>query len=106
MAEDVRIQLSDMIEDLRHELQEAASKGAGQDLVFEIEKAELEAKVVVSKSGTGDAKVQFWVVSAGGAYEQKGETTHTVNLTLLPKSSKTGERTLVSGESARKPSGK
>jgi hypothetical protein len=105
MTEDVPVLLSDMIEDLRKELQTASLKGAGQDLVFEIEKAELEARVVVSKTGKGDAKVQFWVVSAGGGYEQKGETTHTVTLTLLPKSSKTGGKTLVSAESTRKPSG-
>ena len=103
MAEDDRVLLSDMIEDLREELQAAALRGAGQDLVFEIEKAELEAKVVVSKTGKADAKVQFWVVSTGGGYEQKGEDTHTVRLTLLPKSSKTGSRTTVSGESSREP---
>lgn len=97
------ILLSDLIEDLRNELQEAASKGTGQDLVFEVEKAELEARVVVSKTGKADAKVQFWVVSAGGGYEQKGEQTHTVKLTLLPKSAKTGKRTAVAGKTNLQP---
>ena len=104
MTENERVLLSDMIEDLRKELQDAATKGAGQDLVFEIEKAELEATVVVSKTGKADAKVQFWVVTAGGGYERKGEDTHTVKLTLLPKSSRTGTRTVVSGESHHEPS--
>jgi len=103
MDNNAPVRLSDLIEDLRNELQGAASKGAGQDLVFEIEKAELEAKVVVSKTGTADAKVQFWVVSAGGGYEHKGEETHTVKLTLLPKSAKTGQRTIVSGETMLRP---
>jgi hypothetical protein len=97
------ILLSDLIEDLRNELQEAGSRGAGQDLVFEVEKAELEAKVVVSRTGKADAKVQFWVVNAGGGYERKGEETHTVKLTLLPKSAKTGKRTSVSGETNLQP---
>ena len=97
------ILLSDLIEDLRSELQKAASRGVGQDLVFEVEKAELEAKVVVSKTGKADAKVQFWVVTAGGGYERKGEETHTVKLTLLPKSAKTGKRTSVTGETVLEP---
>lgn len=97
------ILLSDLIEDLRKELQQTALRGAGQDLVFEIEKAELEAKVVVTKTGKADAKVQFWVVNAGGGYEHKGEQTHTVKLTLLPKSAITGKRTIVSGETNLEP---
>src|ERR1017187_5595150 len=101
MADEDRVLLSDMIEDLRKELQDAAAKGAGQDLVFEIEKAELEAKVMVSKTKEANAKVQFWVVTAGGGYEQKGEETHTVKLTLLPKSARTGKRTEVSEETQR-----
>jgi hypothetical protein len=97
MDNNERILLSDLIEDLRQELQHAALRGAGQDLVFEIEKAELEVKVVVAKKSEANAKVQFWVVNAGGGYEHKGEATHTVKLTLLPKSA-TGKRIDVGGE--------
>jgi hypothetical protein len=96
--------LSDLIEDLRKELQTAAQRSSGQDLVFEIEKAELEAKVVVSNAGKGETGVRFWVVNAGGAYEHKGEQTHTVKLTLLPKSTATGQNTIVAGETTVRPS--
>jgi hypothetical protein len=103
MSDNGRVLLSDMIDDLRQELKGAALKGAGDDLVFEIEKAEIEAQVLVSKTGKGEGKVEFWVVSAGGGYEQKGETTHTVRLTLLPKSGKTGNPTIVRGETQLEP---
>jgi hypothetical protein len=98
-----RISLSEMIEDLRKELEEAAKQGVGEVIVFEIEKVELEAKVVVSKTGKADAKVQFWVVSAGGGYERGSQDTQTVKLTLLPKSAVTGMRTEVGGVTERKP---
>jgi len=103
MENQAPILLSDLIEDLRSELQKAASRGVGQDLVFEVEKAELEAKVVVSKTGKADGKVQFWVVSAGGGYERKGQETHTVKLTLLPQSAKTGKRSIVRGDTNLEP---
>jgi hypothetical protein len=103
MDKDEPIRLSDLIEDLREELQRAAARGTGQALVFEIEKAELEAKVLVSRTGSADGKVQFWVVSAGGGYEKKGEETHTVTLTLLPKSATSGKRINVSGETTVQP---
>jgi len=100
-----RILLSDLIEDLRKELHKASLRAAGQDLVFEIEKAELEAKVVVSKTGKADGKVQLWVLSAGGGYEAKDEETHTVTLTLLPKSAG-GTTIKVSGNTTIEPSKK
>jgi hypothetical protein len=72
-------------------------------MVFEVEKVELEAKVVVSKTGKADAKVQFWIVNAGGGYEHSSQDTQTVKLTLLPKSAQTGQRTRVHGETEREP---
>jgi len=98
-----QILLSDLIENLRAELEKAAEKGAGQALVFEIQKAELEAKVVVSRKGSVDGKVQFWVVNAGAGYEKTGEETQTITLTLLPKSAITGKVINVSGETAVTP---
>lgn len=106
MDNDEPIRLSDLIEDLRGELQKAAAKGSGQALVFEIEKAELEAKVSVSREGSADGKVQFWVVSAGGGYKKGGEQTQTVTLTLLPKSAATGKQFDVGGETTIGPSPK
>jgi hypothetical protein len=103
MADNERVLLSDLIEDLRQQLQEAQVRGKGQDLVFAIEKAELEAKVAVSRTGKIDGKLQIWVIGAGGGYEQKGETGHTIKLTFTPKSGLTGKQIEVSGETDLKP---
>ena len=103
MDDNKPIRLSELIEDLRGELQAAAAKGAGQALVFEIEKAELEAKILVSRKGSVDGKVQFWVLNAGAGYERTGEDTQTVTLTLLPKSADTGKAFNVSGQTATEP---
>jgi hypothetical protein len=97
-GEKMEIPLGEMIETLRQELQSAQAQGSGQPIAFEIDKVELELQMVVSRKKSGDGKIAFWVLSVGGGVENRGETTHTIKLSLSPVSSRTGGRVTVRGE--------
>ena len=94
-----KIPLSEMIETLREELEEAQKKAKKSDLKFVTESVELELSVAVSKTGTGKGGIKFWVIEAGGEYERTKETTHKFTLKLKPKSQLTGGPISVSEES-------
>jgi hypothetical protein len=95
----IKVPLGEMIETLRQELQGAQARGEGQSVAFEIDKVELELKIVVSRKTKGEGKIAFWVLSAGGGLERAGETSHTFKLSLSPVASGTGGRIKVRGES-------
>ncbi|WP_030779929.1 trypco2 family protein [Streptomyces sp. NRRL S-920] len=79
------IELSEVIAELRRELDEAMTAGAGHRLRFELGPVEVEASVAVERSGGADAKIRFWVLDAGAdARIARGET-HRISLTLHPK---------------------
>ncbi|HET7519427.1 MAG TPA: trypco2 family protein [Actinomycetes bacterium] len=79
------IELAEVIGELRRELQEALNAGEGERLRFELGPVELEATVVVEKSGGGGAKVRFWVVEVGGDAKVAEVSTHRVKLALQPR---------------------
>lgn len=99
---DTGVPLADMIETLRQELQSSLQRGAGQDVAFDIEKVELELKVVVTRKEKGQIELGFWVLTAGGGAERGRDASHTFKLTLLPIMSTSGRRlkveTTVSGK--------
>ena len=82
--------LSDMIESLRMELQRSMERGAGQQVAFSIDKAELELTVAVSQKTEGSLGIAFWVVKAEAGVEGKRDFSHTFKLTLKPVSGTTG----------------
>jgi len=94
-----KIPMADVIQKLRQELVRAQAQAQAKDekIRFELEKVELELKVVTTTSGKGHAGVEFWVVNAGGDYEKKGETSHTIKLTLSASENQSGNRIKVSG---------
>jgi len=92
------IPLTDMVQTLRKELVRAQAHAKDEEIRFELEKVELELKVVVSRTGKGHGGVEFWVVSAGGEYEKKGESSHTIKLTLNTKDSRSGNPIKLSSE--------
>ncbi len=90
------IPIAKVIKSLRHELSQAIADGDGQDLKFELGPVELEFQVEVSMDieGKTGAKggVQIGVISLGevsgeAAATRSRGTTHTVKLTLNPKTS-------------------
>jgi hypothetical protein len=89
--QDNGILLSEMIEQLRAELQASMQLGNGKEIAFNIDKAELELKVAVSKKAKGSTGIAFWVVKAEAGVEGQRDFAHTFKLTLKPVSGKTGE---------------
>jgi hypothetical protein len=67
---------------LRYELQLAKQQSAGVDMLFEIDKVEVEFKVIITDKTKGKAGLEFYVVKAGGEIENGVENTHTIKLTL------------------------
>lgn len=84
------VPLSNMIESLRVELQRSMARGAGQQVAFSIDKAELELKVAVSQKAKGGLGIAFWVVKAEAGAEGQRDFSHTFKLTLKPVCGTTG----------------
>jgi hypothetical protein len=82
--------LAQAIGALRRELAQAQQAGAGEDLRFRLGPVEMEFLVEVTKEGSGEAGVKFWVVSVGGKGSIAKGTTHRLTLTLQPYDSVTG----------------
>jgi hypothetical protein len=83
-GEEVGIELSSMISQLRLELAAAMGEGEGKALRFVPESVELELKLSVSRAGKGNAGIKFWVVDAGGEVSRERMREHTIKLKLVP----------------------
>lgn len=79
------IQLSDMIRELRHELNAAVADGEGEAVRFELGQVEIEATVAVDRSADTGGKVRFWVMELGGNGKYASSETQRITLTLQPK---------------------
>ena len=93
------IQLAEMIQTLRSELEKAQAASKGAEIKFKTEKVELELQVAISRKTTGEGGVEFWVVKAGAEHERSTATTHSFKLSLVPVNAITGKRVLVADES-------
>jgi hypothetical protein len=82
--------LAQAIGALRRELAQAKLAAAGEDLRFRLGPVEMEFLVEVTKEGSGEAGVRFWVVNVGGKGGVAKGTTHRLTLTLQPYDSLTG----------------
>ncbi|MEW2301553.1 trypco2 family protein [Streptomyces sp. NPDC006655] len=91
------IELSELISELRRELQNAMVTAADQSLRFELGPVELETTVLAAKEAGGRGTVRFWVVEAGGDGRLTHSSTHRVRLTLQPRVSDTGEVAYIHG---------
>jgi hypothetical protein len=92
------IELSEVIGELRRELQQAMNAGEGEPLRFELGPVELEATVAVEKGGGANAKVRFWVMELGGDAKATQSSTQRVKLALQPRLASTGATPLVAGD--------
>lgn len=98
------IDLAEMVESLRRELQASLERGKNHTVAFDVEKVELELKVAVSRKAGAEGGVAFWVVKAGASIQAGRDTTHTFKLTLVPVLSASGERLKVSSTTNEGPS--
>jgi translation elongation factor EF-1beta len=79
-----RIALSEMIEELRKELQIAVEAGEGEDIRFGVGELTLEAQVEVSKEGGAEGGVKFWVAEIGASGKVGKVDTQKIVLKLEP----------------------
>ena len=81
----MEIELAEAVAVLRDELMDAATRGAGQDVAFEVGPIEMEFQVELRQEVKGKSGIRAWVVTAdaeGGVSRGRG---HRVALTLTPR---------------------
>jgi hypothetical protein len=94
----VKVDLAELIGQLRSELAEAMRIGADADLRFEIGTVELELSLQVQKDVKPGGKVRFWVIEAGADASVASTTAHRIKLSLEPRHvAAPDRRPLVSG---------
>lgn len=83
--------LADTIAAVRRELISAQTAGQGEPIQFRTGPVEVEFEVVVTRTGSGQAGVQLWVLTLGGKGERGHATTQRIKVTLQPVDPVTGE---------------
>ena len=83
--------LADTIAAVRRELSLAQTAGQEQPVRFRTGPVELEFDVAVTRSGSGQAGVQLWVLTLGGKGELGHATTQRIKVTLQPVDRFTGQ---------------
>ncbi|QXE32951.1 hypothetical protein KQY30_00215 [Streptomyces sp. GMY02] len=97
------IPLVDAVAAVRDELLEAASRGAGQDVVFAVGPVEMEFEVELRADAKAKAGFKLWAVGAETEAGVSRGRTHRVAVTLTPRNAQGGDL-LISG-SADRPAG-
>jgi Trypsin-co-occurring domain 2 len=93
MADNITI--TEALEQLRTQLEDAQRQGNGRELRFLAKSVEVELAVVFRSEKEGGGGVKAWFVDISGKAKTAGETTHRVKLILEPVS-RDGKQTLVS----------
>ncbi len=83
--------LADTVAAVRRELGIAQAAGQGEPVQFRTGPVELEFEVAVTRTGSGQAGVQLWVLTLGGKGELGRARTQRVKITLQPVNPETGE---------------
>ena len=79
------VPLSEAIESLRSELDQALTAGEGKRVHFAIPEVTLVLTVGMTTEALGKAGVHWWVIDAGGSASYSKEQTQTLTLTLRPQ---------------------
>ncbi|MFF3177877.1 trypco2 family protein [Streptomyces sp. NPDC057900] len=93
------IELADAVESVRNQLIEAATRGTGRPLAFEVGDIQMEFTLELRKEVKGSARVKAWVVEAGADAGRATGHTHKVAFTLRPRDATTGEAWQIGNES-------
>ncbi|MFF3264189.1 trypco2 family protein [Streptomyces sp. NPDC002932] len=93
------IELADAVESVRNQLIEAATRGTGRPLSFEVGDIQMEFTLELRKEVKGSARVKAWVVEAGADAGRATGHTHKVAFTLRPRDATTGEAWQIGHES-------
>ncbi|MFJ1901309.1 MULTISPECIES: trypco2 family protein [unclassified Streptomyces] len=92
------IELADAVESVRNQLIEAAARGTGRPLAFEVGDIQMEFTLELRKEVKGSARVKAWVVEAGADAGRSTGHTHKVAFTLKPRDVTTGEAWQIGNE--------
>ncbi len=92
-----RVELTQVIGQLRQELSAAMREGEGEDLRFELGPVQLELTVAVSREAGANAKVRFWVIELGADGKVASQATQKITLTLDPRRRGAVGKPLISG---------
>jgi len=92
-----RVELAQVIGQLRRELSAAIRDGEGEELRFELGPVELELTVAVSREAGPNAKVRFWVIELGADATVSSQATQRITLTLDPRRRGVAGKPLISG---------
>ena len=74
--------LAETLRALRSELELAKLESAGSNLLFQIDRVDVEFKVQISNKTGVNAGIDFHIVKAGTKLDNAQESTHTIKLTL------------------------
>jgi hypothetical protein len=85
------VELSEAVEAVRDGLITAASRGAGQDLRFELGEIQMEFTVELRRDVRGKGGVKAWVVDASAEAGRASGRTQKVAFTLKPVNPATGD---------------
>lgn len=94
------IGLAEAIEQVRAELQRAATAGTGQLIAFKPASVELSLEVAFERKGSADTGVRVWVVSAGARGELRAAQTQKITIKLEPVNPATGQPPQIADEGA------
>ena len=90
-----KLQLAQVIKQLRSELTTAAKDGDGEDIRFTVEDIELELDITVENQKEGNVGAKFYVLTSSYKGSKKDIITQKIKLKLKP-SGKDGEKVKVS----------
>ncbi|WP_328363068.1 hypothetical protein OG800_29775 [Streptomyces sp. NBC_00445] len=90
------MELADVVDAIRAQLNLARDRGRGEDLQFELGDIEIEFSVSVSRDHKADGGIKVWVLNAGGSFGQSQGTSQRLKVVLKPTDATTGRRTQVS----------
>jgi len=82
---DHRVELAEAIEAIREELADAAERGAGQPVQFEVGPVNLEFTVELKRDARAKGGVKAWVLSGDLEAGLVHGRTHKVSVTLTPR---------------------
>lgn len=97
------IGLADAIDRVRRELADAVANAAGEDIHFPVGQVTLEFQVGLTRSASGSAGVNVWVVELGTEGEYAKESVQTVTVVLEPPVSADGRPVRVVARSDAEP---
>jgi hypothetical protein len=81
-----RVELSQVLRDLRAELQQAADEGKDEELRFLLTDIEVELSFSVGVTDSGGVGVKFWVLSGEAKTSASSQSAHRIRLSIKPES--------------------